>query len=1020
MPSWSRIAAASLLSLALAVGVAAPGRAQDYFGQNKVRYQSFDFRVLKTEHFDVYYYPETAGIVADAARMAERWYARYATEFHHDLTRRQPLILYASHPAFEETNAISGDLGQGTGGVTEALKRRIVIPCPGPMADLDHVIGHELVHAFQYDIAGQGRSQSLGLATAARLPLWFMEGMAEYMSLGPDDPNTAMWMRSAVQAKKLPNYAHLDDPSYFPYRYGQAFWAYIAGRYGQASVGRILKAAGRSGDVRAALKNILGIAPDTLDLAWQQSLRDWSAPVAKVTEPLNKAAQPLELASRAGGHMNLAPSLSPDGRQLVFFSERSQYSIEMYVADAVTGKVKRQITKSAVDPHYQSLEFISSAGEWSPDGKLFAFTGADRGRPTLIVMDMQKAKIVRQRRFPQLGEIFSPTWSPDGKRIAFSALDGGEADLWVVDLAGGHARPLTHDEWADLEPAWSPNGNEIAFVTDRSADSVGTPRFGRYHLALIDAESGAIRDLPTFTNAVKNISPQWAPDGRSVYFVADRHGISNLYRVGVDDGKVEQLTNLLTGVSGLTSLSPAVSVARDSGQVVFSTYEASSFEIFRLDKARQLGEGITADSLPADAAALPPVTRERPAYADTVRTQVAEVDTMRFATDRYHPHFSLDYISQPSIGIGTGASGGVAVGGGAGLFWSDMLGDRQLATLLQFANIGGSVLNNTAAAVAYQNMASRWDWGLQVSQIPYITSGFAQVIDPTANTVQNQEYRIWEIYRDVEGSVAYPFNRFQRVEFSGGFRNIAFAQQLETWTYDATTGVQLSDVTQNLPSPPGLDLVTGGMALVYDNSLFGGTSPFMGQRYRFEVDQVGGSLRMNEVLADYRRYVRLARSLTLAGRVLHYGRYGPGSDDPRLQPLFLGYPWLVRGYDDTSIGNSIANGNIADTVVFNNLLGSRLAVANLELRVPLFGALGLVPSPSVPPIETALFYDAGTAWDRTDKAAFLGGDRHTVTSYGVAFRANLFGFAVGEADLVHPNDRPGQGWYWELSLQPGF
>ena len=168
MPSWRHSIATALSCLLLAAGLAAPASAQDYFGQNKVRYRSFDFQVLKTEHFDIYYDQETAAIVPEAARMAERWYARFSKALRHDLSRRQPLILYASHPAFEQTNAIYGDLSEGTGGVTEALKRRIVVPFAGPLAETDHVIGHELVHAFQYDVVGQGRSQTMGMATAAQ------------------------------------------------------------------------------------------------------------------------------------------------------------------------------------------------------------------------------------------------------------------------------------------------------------------------------------------------------------------------------------------------------------------------------------------------------------------------------------------------------------------------------------------------------------------------------------------------------------------------------------------------------------------------------------------------------------------------------------------------------------------------------------------------------------------------------------------------------------------------------------
>ena len=88
------------------------------------------------------------------------------------LSTRQPLVLYASHPEFEQTNVIEGQIDEGTGGVTEGLQRRIVLPIAASLKETDHVLGHELVHAFQYDILGQ---------EAGPMPLWFIEGMAEYL-----------------------------------------------------------------------------------------------------------------------------------------------------------------------------------------------------------------------------------------------------------------------------------------------------------------------------------------------------------------------------------------------------------------------------------------------------------------------------------------------------------------------------------------------------------------------------------------------------------------------------------------------------------------------------------------------------------------------------------------------------------------------------------------------------------------------------------------------------------------------
>ena len=179
------------VSVMLALGVTLTWSIAEaqYFGRNKVQYRQFTFEVLKTEHFDIYFYPQERDAAGHAARMAERWYSRLSRLLGQDLRGRQPVILYASHPDFEQTNAISGMIDEGIGGVTEALKRRVILPLGGTLAETDHVLGHELVHAFQYDVASRGTRQPRG-SSLERLPLWFIEGMAEYLSIGPVDPHT--------------------------------------------------------------------------------------------------------------------------------------------------------------------------------------------------------------------------------------------------------------------------------------------------------------------------------------------------------------------------------------------------------------------------------------------------------------------------------------------------------------------------------------------------------------------------------------------------------------------------------------------------------------------------------------------------------------------------------------------------------------------------------------------------------------------------------------------------------------
>jgi outer membrane protein assembly factor BamA len=107
--------------------------------------------------------------------------------------------------------------------------------------------------------------------------------------------------------------------------------------------------------------------------------------------------------------------------------------------------------------------------------------------------------------------------------------------------------------------------------------------------------------------------------------------------------------------------------------------------------------------------------------------------------------------------------------------------------------------------------------------------------------------------------------------------------------------------------------------------------------------------------------------------------------------------------------------------VYDNLLGSRILVANAELRFPIWGAIKGHDTFYGPlPVEAALFADAGVAWDAGERPSFLNGTRKPVASAGIALRANAFGFAIFEFDFVRPFQRPGQGWIWQFNFLSGF
>ena len=1022
MPQAARFWTTVLIAFVLTLLAAPPAWAQ-YFGRNKVQHKQFQFEVITTDHFQVHFYPEARAAAEETARMAERWYARLSQILQHDLSGLQPLILYASGPDFRQTNVVQG-IGEGTGGVTEGLRRRIVMPVFGTLAETDHVLGHELVHAFQYDISRLSQQDRDGVGGGLEtLPLWFVEGMAEYLSVGHIDPHTSMWIRDAARGeKKLPGINQLDDPDYFPYRWGQGFWAYVAGRWGDRVVRRMLDAALDGNGPQLAIEQVLGLKHEDLSAQWHQAITAQYAPALQAGRRASATGRPLAKDAKRE-NLAIAPAISPDGEHVVYLSERDLLSIDMYLAEVGTGRIVRKLTDTAVDPHFNSIQFLASAGAWHPRGRQFVFGAIREGHPVLAIVDTDTGNRIREIPFPDLGEILNPSWSPDARWIAFSAATGGRSDLFVYDLATNMRRQLTDDAFADLQPTWSGESAQLAFVTDRASTDLGTLRAGRLGLAVIDVASGKVETLPTFEHG-KSINPQWAPGSRSIYFLSDATGVTDVYAIDLDSRRLRRLTKLDAGVSGITALSPALSAAADANLLAFTGYEEGRIGIYFIDgREALLGtpiESTVAERAPA-AAVLPPGTRTGdlvgPALADATTGLPADVPE----AEPYRAGLGLTAVSQPYVSGGY-STFGPTFGGGIAFMFSDTLGDHNLYAAIDANTYGGfsDLYRNTGVMLAYTNLKHRWNWGISGGQVPYVTGYATAGVTNTGFVEQEVIYR--QTFRGVEGRTSYPFSTARRVEFGGGFQQISFDQQIRTSQY-SRTGQFLGQNTDRVSLGDSLNMTTATAALVHDTSVFGATSPVSGQRSRLEVSPAFGSLDFTTTIADYRRYFMPVPFYTIATRVMHYGRYGSDGESASLYPLYLGYPELVRGYGVGSIrADECVDGAAPGTCeVYDRMLGSRLLVANLELRFPLLRPFGVRSAMYGPvPVEVALFADGGVAWTASETPSFAGGDRKPVSSTGISLRANAFGFAVAQVDFAYPLQRAGRGWVWAFNLTPGF
>jgi Tol biopolymer transport system component len=1014
---------AAAFAVALTCTVAPRAEAQ-YFGRNKVQYEKMDFRVLLTSHYDVHFYPAESLAVADAARMAERWHARHKALFGIDFAKN-PLIFYADHPDFQQSNVIEQTISEGTGGVTEGLLNRVIMPMSPTYGETDHVLGHELVHVFQYQTA---KDSGKGLSNLNNIPLWLIEGMAEYMSLGRRDANTAMWLRDALRNDNLPTMKQLTtDPRFFPYRYGQALWAFIAGEYGDEAVVRVYKAALVSGWEKGIV-NVLRVSSDSLSKAWHAAIRRDYARALTLAAP-DQVGRAVAI-GRARGEENVSPSISPDGKYVAYYSSRGLFGLDLYVAEVATGRVVKQLTSVTNDRHFDAISFISTAGTWSPDGKQVAFIAYREGDTEIQIVDVESGRTVRKISPAGIGAVNDPAWSPDGRSIAFSGMKGGISDLYLFDLGTGATTQLTTGREAEIQPAWSPDGRTLAFVTDRGPGTDFTIlSHGPMRLALIDITSREIRLVPSMGDG-KEINPQFSTDGTALYFISDIDGVSDVYRRVLASGATARLTNVATGVSGFTALSPALSVARTTGEMLVSVFDKQSFGI-RSVKPGEVTAVIATQPAPAQSAAVLPsftATTAGPIARSLADPRAGLPARTVGAIERYKSSLQAQSVSSASLGASIGGGYGSGVGGAVGVGFSDLLGNRVAQAVVQ----GQGELRDFGGQVMFLDRSRRWNWGASGYHIPQ--AGAFATYEPTTFTVDGQSVPGAVITQEIQrvyftGAqlfTQYPLSSTRRFELGVGAERVGFSTQVESLYVSGDAA--LRQTRDDLPSGAALGFTRASLAYVGDNSFGGFTSPIAGGRHRIEVAPQFGSLSMVNLTGDFRKYF-FAKPMTLAIRGLHFGRYGKDSESNRMRPLYVGQPTLIRGYEpnDFSPSDCSAPSDAQDSCPqFTRLNGSRIAAANIELRIPVFGneQLGLFNVPFLP-LEIAPFADAGVAWTggsspalRFDQSATS--DRIPVLSAGVTSRMNLFGYIIAEIYYVKPFQRPGRGAYWAFQIAPGW
>src|SRR6266516_3195761 len=675
-----------------------------YFGQNKIQYRRFDWRVLRGEHVDLYYYPEEEELGRVALAYAEASYDTLERRFNHAVTRRIPLIVYASHSDFEQTNILPFIPPEGLLGVTEFLKRRVALPFRGSYAEFRHTIRHELVHVFQLSLAAQTfgrypRFRQVGM------PLWWTEGLAEFFSAG-EDSRDDMVLRDMTIDGHLPS---LTDLAYayggLVYPVGGSIHRFLAERYGEWRILELYNDIWKYNGFDAALLGVYGRTVDQLSDEWQYWMRQHYYPAVASQPPLAITARKLtDLAIKPTAYQ-LPGDSTPS---FLFFSPRSGYTT--IYAENLAGRGRRPVVQGERSEQFESFHFFESRIDVSADG-VAAFSSKYAERDALFFWDLRKSKVVGRYQFPELVSILSPAWAPDGKSVVFSGLSvSGYSDLYRLWLADGRLERLTSDRYEDLDPTISPDGATVVFSSDRTPFGAS----GAHNLFALELATGAIRYL-TY-GSWRDEAPRWR-EGR-IYFASDRDGTFQVYSIDAT-GNGRRETRSLNG-----AFDPEW-VPGPQGGLLFGGFADLSFNIYVAPPLHDAQSSFTlaaSDSLPAPAWT----------WGELSHPQYARADGTP-----YERKFTLDFAAgDAAVAPGLGSAQGAV------FVFSDLLSDHLVyLSLLSFQGAGfGTLLDNVSGTAFYLNQSRRINWGVGAFR---------------------QRGLFYE--GDFSTLFRYPFNRFRRI-----------------------------------------------------------------------------------------------------------------------------------------------------------------------------------------------------------------------------------------------------------------
>jgi len=838
MRIWGR-----LLILMLLVTTPAAAQYRWIGGKNKVRYDQFKWYTYDTPHFRISYYDRVEPSLERIASFAESAYDDLARALNFQVLDQIPMIAYATHGEFEQTNLMPGFVPEGVGAFATPVRNRMVLPVDLDDRKLQQLIQHELTHIFQYEILFQGRR---GRAVYARPPLWFMEGMASYMG---DDEDTLdeMYVRDAVLSDMVPPITQLPR-GFLAYRFGHKVFEFIEEEWGDDGVRDFIFAfrGVMGGGLARPIGKVFNMEVEEFDGMWKAWLNNKYEVFADRGTP-REFGRPFAIEGKPGRSHQASPALSPSDDLVAAFTT---YKDDVDVA--LFGIPDRKLWKNLTKGYTIKYEYLIAQGfttapgpgrdlAFSPDGdRVAVFARSERTRD-LLLLDSHKGGIAKKYPIPlPIDQPLEPVYSPDGNTIAFRAILNGQWDIFLLDVATGDITNLTNDRWFDAAPTFRPNGEHLVYTSQ-----IG--EFGK--LVGISLDDPTEREQLTF-GIGNDIGATFSEDGQRLFFSSDRlDGIFDVFKLDVETREVERITYLFGA-----ALNPVAADTLEGERVGFQAYHRGRWNLYSADAGQGEVIGVERD---------PHQDIQAEEFLPSVSITVDPADAKKVKRRKL-------YMDDAVANVGFDSEGNFLSNTYISL--ADQYGDRRLWVI--FSSI--DVFSNFRAG--YINQEKRMAWGATIyDNRSFYRTGY----DPVRQEFLDRE----QIYR-VSGAsfdVMYPLSRYYRLEGNVGYFDRSAS--LPVVTDDGS--IAYSSFNDQAPVLSG--------AIVGDTTLFNNYGPHQGSRFEFRLNYAhdledSGSLSAGFIF-DYRKYLAITKRSEFAIRW-----WGAFADGNRPSVYAIGGADTVRGY----------------------------------------------------------------------------------------------------------------------------